>query len=133
MYVKGDSAKAKLIRKVLLRRALLMMALLLRSISLAVRKKYPTLQSLVEDGCPSKVLIVSLDSINDASFLGILTHTEQQCFESIAPVVNLFWVPASWFVTALQEAIKDGILDNEEGRKLIMEVIETFLNVLSTH
>ena len=51
-----------------------------------------------------------------------MTRTEKQCYESIAPTVNLFWVPATWFVASLEEAIADGILKDESGGKLIMEV-----------
>lgn len=28
-----------------------------------------------------------------------MTRKEKQSFESIVPVVNLFWVPATWFAT----------------------------------
>lgn len=50
MYIVGDSEKIKLIRRGLLRRTLLMLILLLRSISSRVRRRYPTLQSLVKAG-----------------------------------------------------------------------------------
>lgn len=53
---------------------------------------------------------------------GVMTCTEKQCYESIAPTVNLFWVPSTWFVASLEEAIQEGILKDESGSKLIMEV-----------
>lgn len=53
---------------------------------------------------------------------GVMTRTEKQCYESIFPVVNLFWVPATWFVSALKEARKEGVITDECGTKLIMEV-----------
>lgn len=53
---------------------------------------------------------------------GIMTRKEKQCYESVIPVVNLFWVPATWFVSALNEAVSAGTLKNESGAKLIMEV-----------
>jgi bestrophin-3 len=53
---------------------------------------------------------------------GIMTRKEKQCYESVIPVVNLFWVPATWFVSALNEAVSAGTLKNEYGAKLIMEV-----------
>lgn len=52
-----------------------------------------------------------------------MTQKEKQCYESVFPVVNLFWIPATWFTSALNEAVKDGILTNESGAKLIMEVL----------
>ena len=55
-----------------------------------------------------------------------MTKTEKACYESITPVVNLFWVPANWFVAALNEAVEDGFLTNHSGNKLIMEVYQLF-------
>lgn len=51
-----------------------------------------------------------------------MTETEKQCYETISPVVNLFWVPATWFDSALSDAVKEGKLTNDSGNKLIMEV-----------
>ncbi len=51
-----------------------------------------------------------------------MTQKEKEKYESVIPVVNLFWVPATWFVLALNEAISAGTLKNESGAKLIMEV-----------
>ncbi|XP_046450197.1 bestrophin-2-like [Daphnia pulex] len=50
-----------------------------------------------------------------------MTQKEKEKYEVIIPVVNLFWVPATWFVSALNEAVSAGILKNESGAKLIME------------
>lgn len=101
IYITGDQELIRELRQGLVRRSLLMLVLLLRSISPAVRRRYPTLKSLVLDG--------------------VMTRKEKQSFESIVPVVNLFWVPATWFATALQDAVSDGMLTNEYGTKLIME------------
>ncbi|EFX88204.1 hypothetical protein DAPPUDRAFT_41836 [Daphnia pulex] len=100
-YIAGDGEEVRVLRQGLVRRALLMLILLLRSISLSVRRRYPTFQSLVKEG--------------------IMTRKEKQCYESIIPVGNLFWIPATWFVAALNEAVSTGILKNESGAKLIME------------
>jgi hypothetical protein len=51
-----------------------------------------------------------------------MTQKEKEKYESVIPVVNLFWVPATWFVSAINEAVSAGILKNESGAKLIMEV-----------
>ena len=56
-----------------------------------------------------------------------MTKTEKICYESITPVVNLFWVPANWFVAALNEAVEEGFLTNHSGNKLIMEVQHKYL------
>lgn len=56
-----------------------------------------------------------------------MTQTEKQCYESISPVVNLYWVPATWFASALNDAVKDGFLIDPSGNKLIMEVTFDFI------
>lgn len=59
--------------------------------------------------------------------IGVMTQQEKQCYESIVPIVNLFWVPATWFTSALHDAVREGILTDESGKKLIMEVGQTHL------
>ena len=55
-----------------------------------------------------------------------MTKAEKISYESITPVINLFWVPSKWFVAALNQAQKEGVLTNHSGHKLIMEV-RTFI------
>lgn len=50
MYIPGDQELTRVLREGLVRRVLLMLTLLLRSISPAVRRRYPTLQTLVKEG-----------------------------------------------------------------------------------
>lgn len=50
IYVPGTDERTRLVRYGLVRRALLMLTLLLRSISPAVRRRYPALQDLVKEG-----------------------------------------------------------------------------------
>ncbi len=52
-----------------------------------------------------------------------MTATEKEHLESIVSDLNLFWVPGSWFVSTLQEAVDDGTLSVDPiGLKLVMEV-----------
>ena len=50
MYIPGRDEYAKSVRRVLMRRCLLMLVLLLRSVSMAVERRYHTLQDLVDAG-----------------------------------------------------------------------------------
>lgn len=50
IYITSDQEPIRELRQGLVRRSLLMLVLLLRSISPAVRRRYPTLKSLVLDG-----------------------------------------------------------------------------------
>jgi len=58
-----------------------------------------------------------------------MTKAEKVIYESITPVINLYWVPSKWFIAALNQATKDGILTNHSGHKLIMEVRKRLLFV----
>ena len=128
MYIPGNDERSRLLRRVLVRRVLLMLTLLLRSISRSVRRRFPTLQDLVKQGF-LKMLSGLFYRVNVVKFLfcyllflGVMTRTEKQCYESISPVVNLYWVPSTWFTSALNEAVKEGFLTDSSGNKLIMEV-----------
>jgi Bestrophin, RFP-TM, chloride channel len=59
---------------------------------------------------------------------GVMTQEEKKNYESVIPAVNLFWIPATWFVSALNEAVSAGTLKNESGTKLIMEVSHFYYN-----
>lgn len=50
MYISGKDEESLLLRRVLVRRALLMLTLLLRSITKPIRRRFPTLQDLVNEG-----------------------------------------------------------------------------------
>lgn len=58
----------------------------------------------------------------DCSVTGLMTQKEKQAYESIAPVVNMFWVPGTWFISTLDAAVSEGFLTNHPGNKLVMEV-----------
>ena len=50
MYISGKDEESLLLRRVLIRRALLMLTLLLRSITKPIRRRFPTLQDMVNEG-----------------------------------------------------------------------------------
>jgi hypothetical protein len=50
MYISGKDEESLHLRRVLVRRALLMLTLLLRSITKPIRRRFPTLQDLVNEG-----------------------------------------------------------------------------------
>ncbi|KAK4021237.1 hypothetical protein OUZ56_003156 [Daphnia magna] len=73
IYITGDQEPIRELRQGLVRRSLLMLVLLLRSISPAVRRRYPTLESLVLDGVMTRKEKQSFESI-DAVSDGMLTN-----------------------------------------------------------
>lgn len=52
-----------------------------------------------------------------------MTSTEKHHLESMATDLNLFWVPGSWVVSNLQDAVNQGTLSDPMGVKLVMEVV----------
>ena len=81
----------------------LAMILVLRSISSAVKQRFPTLDHVVE--------------------AGFMTVNEKKLFESVpANEFNTYWVPCTWFVYRLQEATKHGRLLNQYALENIMRV-----------
>ena len=97
-----------MLRRSLMRWMNLAMILVLRSISSAVKQRFPTLDHVVE--------------------AGFMTVNEKKLFESVpANEFNTYWVPCTWFVYRLQEATKQGRLLNQYALENIMRVRPSFL------
>ena len=92
-----------MLRRSLMRWMNLAMILVLRSISSAVKQRFPTLDHVVE--------------------AGFMTVNEKKLFESVpANEFNTYWVPCTWFIFRLQEATKQGRLLNQYALESIMRV-----------
>ena len=92
-----------MLRRSLMRWMNLALILVLRSISSAVKQRFPTLDHVVE--------------------AGFMTVNEKKLFESVpANEFNTYWVPCTWFVYRLQEATKQGRLLNQYALENIMRV-----------
>jgi len=90
-----------MLRRSLMRWMNLAMILVLRSISSAVKQRFPTLDHVVE--------------------AGFMTVNEKKLFESVpANEFNTYWVPCTWFIFRLQEATKQGRLLNQYALESIM-------------
>ena len=102
-YIEGFDDDSRMLRRSLMRWMNLAMILVLRSISSAVKQRFPTLDHVVE--------------------AGFMTVNEKKLFESVpANEFNTYWVPCTWFVYRLQEATKHGRLLNQYALENIMRV-----------
>jgi len=100
-YVEGFDEDSRMLRRSLMRWMNLALILVLRSISSAVKQRFPTLDHVVE--------------------AGFMTVNEKKLFESVpANEFNTYWVPCTWFVFRLQEATKQGKLLNQYALENIM-------------
>ena len=81
----------------------LALIMVLRSISSAVKQRFPTVDHVVDTG--------------------FMTKNEQKLFEAVpANEFNTYWVPCTWFVFRIQEAAKKGKLINQYALESIMRV-----------
>jgi len=101
LYIPGYDEESRMLRRCLIRWMNLALILVLRSISSAVKQRFPTLDHVVETG--------------------FMTKQELQLFESVpCNEFNTYWVPCTWFVFRIQEAAKKGKLINQYALESIM-------------
>jgi len=100
-YIPGYDEESRMLRRSLMRWMNLALILVLRSISSAVKQRFPTLDHVVE--------------------AGFMTVNEKKLFEAVpANEFNTYWVPCTWFIFRLQEATKQGRLLNQYALESIM-------------
>jgi len=101
-YIPGFDEESRMLRRSLMRWMNLALILVLRSISSAVKQRFPTLDHVVE--------------------AGFMTVNEKKLFEAVpANEFNTYWVPCTWFIFRLQEATKQGKLLNQYALENIMK------------
>ncbi|XP_025411933.1 bestrophin-2-like isoform X2 [Sipha flava] len=107
LYVEGNDDYGRMIRRSLMRYLILTLILVLRSVSSPVKKRFPTLEHVVESG--------------------YMTADEIEVFYSLPKVeFNTYWVPCTWFTKVLREARKSRRIEDSDGVKLIMEEFNEF-------
>ncbi|XP_076326843.1 bestrophin homolog 15-like isoform X2 [Tachypleus tridentatus] len=107
LYVSGADESSRMLRRTLIRYLNLSLVLVLRSISMAVKRRFPTKDHLIE--------------------AGFLTKAELEMFLSVPSVeFNTFWIPCTWFINLLREARQECRITDSNGLKLIMEEFNEF-------
>ncbi|XP_050549174.1 bestrophin-4-like [Daktulosphaira vitifoliae] len=107
LYIDGNDEQGRLIRRSLMRYLILTLIMVLRSISSSVKKRFPTLDHVVESG--------------------FMTEDEMEIFQSLPHIeFNTYWIPCTWFTHLLKEARKANRIDDPQGMKLIMEEFNDF-------
>ncbi|XP_014253130.1 bestrophin-2-like isoform X2 [Cimex lectularius] len=107
LYVGGNDEQGRILRRTLMRYLNLSLVLVLRSISSAVKRRFPTMDHLVE--------------------AGFMTPLELEIFSAVPNVeFNTYWIPCTWFICLLKDAKKTSRINDMQGLKLIMEEFNEF-------
>ncbi|XP_017877447.1 bestrophin-4-like isoform X2 [Ceratina calcarata] len=107
LYITGDDEYSRMIRRALMRYLNLSLILVLRSISSAVKKRFPTYEHVVDSG--------------------FMTELELDLFLAVpSSEFNTYWIPCTWFINLLKEARKNQRIPDPQGLKLIMEEFSDF-------
>ncbi|KOC70176.1 Bestrophin-3 [Habropoda laboriosa] len=107
LYLTGNDEYGRMIRRNLMRYLNLSLILVLRSISSAVKKRFPTLDHVVDSG--------------------FMTSLELELFLAVPSLeFNTYWIPCTWFINLLKEARQYHRIPDPQGLKLIMEEFNEF-------
>ncbi|XP_008545315.1 bestrophin-4 [Microplitis demolitor] len=107
LYVTGNDEYGRMLRRSLMRYLNLSLILVLRSISSAVKRRFPTLEHVVDSG--------------------FMTALELELFQSVPSLeFNTYWIPCTWFINLLKEARRTHRLPDPQGLKIIMEEFNDF-------
>eukprot|EP00061_Rhincodon_typus_P018869 g48232.t1 len=101
--VHGVDERGRMLRRTLIRYANLSAVLILRSISTRVRKRFPSLEHVVE--------------------AGFMTRDELKKFESLYSDFNKYWIPCVWFTNLAAQARREGRIRDDVALRLLMDVV----------
>ncbi|KAJ8270861.1 hypothetical protein GJAV_G00120100 [Gymnothorax javanicus] len=101
--VHGTDERGRLLRRTLMRYANLSSVLILRSISTRVRRRFQT-----------------LDDVVDAGFM---TREENKKLESLYSDFNKYWMPLTWFSNLAAQARLEGRVRDDIALRLLMDVV----------
>ncbi|XP_051739530.1 bestrophin-4 isoform X2 [Ctenopharyngodon idella] len=104
--VHGTDERGRLLRRTLMRYANLSSVLILRSISTRVRKRFPTLEDIVE--------------------AGFMTEEELKKLNHLYSDFNKYWMPLAWFANLASHARKEGRVKDDIALRLLMDELNNY-------
>ncbi|XP_036410328.1 bestrophin-4 isoform X2 [Megalops cyprinoides] len=104
--VHGPDERGRILRRTLMRYANLSSVLILRSISTRVRKRFPTLDHVVE--------------------AGFMTREEHKKLDSLYSDFNKYWMPLTWFSNLAAQARKEGRVRDDIALRLLMDELNNY-------
>uniref|UniRef100_A0AC35GQ22 Bestrophin homolog n=1 Tax=Panagrolaimus sp. PS1159 TaxID=55785 RepID=A0AC35GQ22_9BILA len=106
VFIDENSEKTRLLRRTLVRHMVLTQILVLRDISLQVRKRFPTMETVIE--------------------AGFLTKNEQESIEAVDDQYSRYWVPLKWVYQHVREARKENIISSDTFYNRITLEVQIF-------
>ncbi|XP_030630569.1 bestrophin-4 [Chanos chanos] len=104
--VHGADERGRLLRRTLMRYANLSSVLILRSISTRVRKRFPTLEHIVE--------------------AGFMTKEEMELLDHLYSDFNKYWMPLTWFSNLASQAREEGRVKDDIALRLLMDELNNY-------
>lgn len=105
-YVNGTDERGRMIRRTLARYLNLMSALTFQAISPAVKKRFPTIDHLVE--------------------AGLMTKDELSVYKDVLMTHGKWWVPAQWFGSVVCRARREGRIKDDILFKHLLDEMHVF-------
>ncbi|KAJ1357737.1 Bestrophin 22 [Parelaphostrongylus tenuis] len=110
-YIRGGGESTRILRRNLVRYMVLCQALVLRDISMQVRKRFPTLETLAASG--------------------LMTEEEMEILEEIKDPYSRYWAPVQWSVDLVYECKADGRIEDFYLMNRIVDEISKFRHGLA--
>ncbi|RCN50398.1 Bestrophin [Ancylostoma caninum] len=106
LYVRGRDERARMYRRNIIRYCELVQVLVFRDISMRVRRRFPTLDTIVA--------------------AGFMMPHEKEIFESYSDKANTpkYWIPANWALAMTYQAWKNGHIENAYYKLTLQEEIK---------
>ncbi|XP_077863050.1 LOW QUALITY PROTEIN: bestrophin-3-like [Saccoglossus kowalevskii] len=105
-HVDGDDESGRIFRRTMVRYVNLSTLLLFRSVSQSVKKRFPTLDHVVNGG--------------------FMTEEERKSYEEIPSQHAKYWVPCIWFINLVRLARVDGRIASAPAVKSIIDEVNRF-------
>ncbi|XP_015782622.1 uncharacterized protein LOC107360470 isoform X2 [Tetranychus urticae] len=106
--VQGDDERGRVIRRTLARYLLILQAVTFQAISISVKRRFPSIDHLVE--------------------AGIMTKEEQLAYNEIPGVYGKWWAPAAWFTTLAIRSRREGRIKDDTLLKHLLQELYKFRN-----
>uniref|UniRef100_A0A1I8BK56 Bestrophin homolog n=1 Tax=Meloidogyne hapla TaxID=6305 RepID=A0A1I8BK56_MELHA len=99
-YIRGADIETRILRRNMVRYMVLNQAIVLRDISMQVRKRFPTLETLAATGKESNSK--NVDELNKFFPKGIVSMSEMEMLERVHDPYSRYWTPIHWCYALLQ-------------------------------